>query len=776
MVYRHIVDKNCAITPSFSESDVSKGDFRVLCSSIEKKREDVRLARLALGIDLHQLGEHHVRKKEYNEAMSVFSEALVEKRAAAIVNCDTDREEKTMSSSSSLMSSADWLEQRNDSEQKTINEIIVTLSAMGTVHSLIGDHTEAMKCYSEITSIRSIRSFSSFPRLNTNQPCNENDEMESSELHEEISELDDLFRSISFRNGRNTKEKKMSFVKSSENIEVIREEIEIRQDETYCQWEQLNDSMKDLETLFTTCKQIGCPIDDNDFLYISNQVAVLKEDHQHRIENDGHNESMREKCLYMCLLVRDKILSIQKQIAVFRSSKKDTISTVESYEGNEYVEASMNVAATMILIGGIHYKLSNFNEELHMYNEALLTYQEAFGECHPYVAGTRKNIGMVLAERFDFDGAMEQFECAKDIYSQHNGGSISSDIASAISCMGNVQYRRGDLDNALSLYSKALCMYRTLGEEGVWSKENVINVTSTLKIIGMVYTKRSDWETAMKCYEEAMELLLSVNMEKTVEAASLFSRMGGLFYRDSKYDKAMAHYQNAYKVAKAALGTKNHPDVASILHFIGIVYQKQKRLRDAMACYQECIQIYRSTLGPDNPAKASTTVYIGSLHFHQKRYDEAMACYKEALRLYETSYGQNHPQVAPTMKSIAMIHIKKEEYDEAMDIFQDLLRRKCIILGSYHPDIAYAHKCIGNIHIRRGETGKALRQYKHAFEIYQKSLGENHKETKSIKNSIASIRHNLMMQQNVHRRDNNKGLIDRRAYKRRQLSASRYAY
>ena len=168
-----------------------------------------------------------------------------------------------------------------------------------------------------------------------------------------------------------------------------------------------------------------------------------------------------------------------------------------------------------------------------MYNQALLTYKEALGDCHPYVAGTRKNIGMVLAERFDFDGAMEQFELAKEIY-EEIGDRICSDVATTISCMGNVQYRRGNLDNALSLYSKALCMYRTQGEEVGWSQGNVIDVTSTLKIIGMVYTKRSDCESAMKCYEEAMELLISLKMQKSVEMASLFSRMGGIFYRKCK--------------------------------------------------------------------------------------------------------------------------------------------------------------------------------------------------------------------------------------------------
>ena len=63
-------------------------------------------------------------------------------------------------------------------------------------------------------------------------------------------------------------------------------------------------------------------------------------------------------------------------------------------------------------------------------------------------------------------------------------------------------------------------------------------------------------------------------MEKAVEAASLFTRMGGIYYRKGEHEEAMAHYQDAYNVTLEAVGTKNHPDVASILNFIGIVHQK----------------------------------------------------------------------------------------------------------------------------------------------------------------------------------------------------------
>ena len=95
-------------------------------------------------------------------------------------------------------------------------------------------------------------------------------------------------------------------------------------------------------------------------------------------------------------------------------------------------------------------------------------------------------------------------------------------MASALLCMGNVRSRGGEFDEALSLYSE--------------------RVTSTLKIIGMVYARREDLPSAMRCFEEALSLLSSPATSPTspptpttssngVGVAFILTRMGGVYYR-----------------------------------------------------------------------------------------------------------------------------------------------------------------------------------------------------------------------------------------------------
>ena len=64
---------------------------------------------------------------------------------------------------------------------------------------------------------------------------------------------------------------------------------------------------------------------------------------------------------------------------------------------------SANTASTLIRLGSVYYKLGNRLEELQMYRDAKAVYKSAFGENHTFVAGARKNIGMVLAERGEYE-------------------------------------------------------------------------------------------------------------------------------------------------------------------------------------------------------------------------------------------------------------------------------------------------------------------------------------------------------------------------------------
>ncbi|KAL3823081.1 hypothetical protein ACHAXA_011133 [Cyclostephanos tholiformis] len=411
-------------------------------------------------------------------------------------------------------------------------------------------------------------------------------------------------------------------------------------------------------------------------------------------------------------------------------------------------DAHLSDASILIAMGGLYYKLNNVQLELEKYNEALTVYQEALGQDHPHVAGTMKNIGMVLAEQGQLDEAMSKFQEARKIYktiNERKGDGPCCDVASALSCMGNVHYRQGELEDALRFYGEALSIYKSASkraqEMGGHSRLALQDVASTLKIMGMVHTKRGELDLAMNCFQDAIDIMRQNFNEKTSGplVTSILSRIGGIFSKMGKLEEAMSHYHEAYDLATRTYGTTDHPDVAQVLHYIGGIHQRSGKLDEAMRCYKNSAKIYQITLGRNDPIVATTLVCIGSVHYIEKNLDGAMNYYKEALRINKSAYGTKHPDVIPTMKSIALIHAKKGNFDHAIETFTEVLKIKCSEVGHFHPEVAGAHKRIGNVHYQRGDLSSAEGEYRKALSIYQQNFGDEHQATKSALHIVEKV-------------------------------------
>eukprot|EP00934_Nitzschia_sp_Nitz4_P009137 Nitzschia sp. Nitz4//scaffold152_size53828//29813//32476//NITZ4_006745-RA/size53828-processed-gene-0.72-mRNA-1//1//CDS//3329537211//9127//frame0 len=806
------------------------GDYQVLRTSVEKERNAVQQARVALANSLDQLGEHHVRQQEYDDAMDAFTEALREKRSVfwhitSPSNGGTTTDRSTRSRISSMSSgyfsaadnassvfSADVVSEPPEARHdRAIDEIVNTLRNMGNVHSLRGEHDEAMRYFSEVTNLRAQKASSQMPNDFDNagesrsifSGMNDDTSTLMSEINEDVKALDDLFRSISFRNqgqgaqsgekgGRSSKssggstekrkskngspptshsstsnKRRKSSASSGAGNNIVENEPFKRSTSSLSQPATGNEVAEAIEMYrsFLEESYAGSQREQHNELLnsLTLRAELLNESRRSAIsEPQGKgNEQGTDKAadLELALEIYGHILAGHEESCQCQKQDRE-VPISPSIEEAELKSASSLVASTLICMGSIYYKLGNRVEELEMYRQAKGVYKKAFGDQHVFVAGTRKNIGMVLAERGEYDEAMEQFEKAMSIYLGVNKGSrINRDVASAISCMGNVKNRVGELDAALDQYMEALRIYKTLLSQFVeGTSEGVVHypsgeaesdalrdVTSTLKVIGMVHAKKGDLDTAMGFFQEAMTLLQSPGIESTSAGrettASVRTRIASIYLKKGDLDQAMSHYREAYDLTVRNRGTTNHPEVAGILHYIGGIYHKRAEYDEAMACYQEAIRIYHATLGPGNPTVAGTLVMVGSIYYKRRNLDSAMMFYREALRLNRDAYGMHHPDVAPILKSIGTILTKKGEYNEAYDIFRDVLSIKCTVHGMEHPEVASAYKSLGNVHYKLGDLADAERQYRHALSIYRRTKGEDHQDTIAAKTTIEHLRY-----------------------------------
>ena len=852
------------------------GDYQVLRSNVEQERTRVHEARVDLASKLDEMGEHHVRRKEYDSAMDAFTEALREKRSVFwnIGNCDVrnlpqcnngsssprkskgnqnndPNSDQASSFSSSLLSgisngncnvpgstmydasNGEGNDDDNDASYRdhvrvhdaTIDALVHTLRNIGNVHSLRGEQDEAMRYFTEVTTLRAqklsseyesacqdaddasveTRSFlsglgggnSAFSAGTINTETNlisktgavtavstaitpatatatatvpattpatatanptittggdENSAL-MSEINEDVRALDDLFRSISFRQGatnsgatgtpkssvsaaekrksksssRRNKKHKRGRMAGSDHLSVDTSSNDLfhrdspdpnssqgraptTPSNTHSSPTSPTSSNnakngKSGEDLFFSAFALGPPDSSASTLAMEKYRGAMDyyvhEDHskarQHQekmnsfalridlqLTNSKNSESMdaseTKADLKLALDIYKHVLQAYREISVSSSGrnnndiqlqttvplstsscsssqKQQSMLSICSSESSSSLslssstssmsfrkksrrerrqELAAHIASILICTGSVYYRLGNRNEELEAYKKAKNVYCKAFGENHVFVAGTRKNIGMVLAERGQYDLAQYQFEKAMSIYIHQNkarpqrredaddvseglrknelqNANMNRDVASVISCIGNVKNRIGELDTALTKYLQALQIYKSLyeiknGDTSVGKKrssdaEALRDVTSTLKVIGMVHAKRGDLDTAMQFFQESMDLLRSHENETAAKSdpddetttiatndttseanrlairetkASVLTRIASIYLKKGELDEAMASYREAYDLTVQNRGnTTNHPEIAGILHYIGGIFHKR---------------------------------------------------------------------------------------------------------------------------------------------------------------------------------------------------------
>ena len=759
---RKSLSDNTTAASSSVASSMMSGDYQVLRTGVDADRSEVMDARLSLASSLDRLGEHHVRQKEYDDAMDAFTEALHEKRSILSILFPSWCSLPPAPGENEYV-----LEEFSEQRDQAIDDIIHTLRNMGNVHSLRGEQDEAMRYYTEVTNLRATKTSNRVPEQGEDSSTlfsslgngteTEDTSTLMSEINEDMKALDDMFRTISFRAQHDSTEMWPNSTKSTPLGSAAENSTSPRNKRSKGDGVQGGFTTMESEP-FRRSTSLGFPTSGNDLsealeLYrsvLQNHRGPSLEQHKERLNSlalrvdlliGGAKESgsrgSHADNLELAVEIHQQVLSAQQEMKAAEEA------------GKVLPEVSASIASTLIRMGSLYYKLGNRFEELRMYEEAKTIYTNTFGENHAFVAGARKNIGMVLAEKGEYGKAVEQFDKAKRIYLLVRGGdAMNRDVASAISCMGNVKNRLGELDEALEHYMEALEIYKAI-QEKVTSPEGkavaIRDVTATLKVIGMVRAKMGDLDAAMGFFTEAMTLLRSPCVKSSPIGreitASVLARMGSIFVKKGDLDQAMDHYREAYELTVSNRGTANHQEVASILHYIGGIFHKMADYDEAMNCYQEAIRIYHTTLGPGNPTAAGTLVMVGSIHYKRRNLDSAMMFYREALRLNRDAYGLHHPDVAPILKSIGTILTKKGEYKEAYDIFRDVLAIKCTIHGAGHPEVASAYKSLGNVHYKMGELADAERQYRHALTIYRRTRGEEHRDTVAAQTTIEHIRY-----------------------------------
>ncbi len=249
---------------------------------------------------------------------------------------------------------------------------------------------------------------------------------------------------------------------------------------------------------------------------------------------------------------------------------------------------------------------------------------------------------------------------------------------------------------------------------------------------------RAEYPAAAPLLQRALAISEKALGPDHPDTASSLNCLAVLYRAQGRYEEAAPLYQRALAIREEALGP-DHPYTATSLNNLAALYLSQGRYEEAGPLYLRALAIWEKALGPDHSSTAASLNNLAGLYGNQGRYEEAAPLYRRALAIWEEALGPDHPSTAASLNDLAVLYHQQGRYEEAAPLYERALAIREEALGPDHPDTATSLNNLAMLYRAQGRYEEAGPLYRRALAIREKALGPDHPETAASLNNLAVL-------------------------------------
>jgi tetratricopeptide (TPR) repeat protein len=164
---------------------------------------------------------------------------------------------------------------------------------------------------------------------------------------------------------------------------------------------------------------------------------------------------------------------------------------------------------------------------------------------------------------------------------------------------------------------------------------------------GLQNAKVGQWEKAVYCWENALEIRLQLLGDYHPDVANTWNNMGIALGKMRDHDRAMMCLNRTLEIRTfwilqhSSSGSNTHNqdlEIAATIQNMGNILQQMNDYNGALACFEQAKATQIAV--KEDFLVARTCAAMGRLHFENLKLDEALDSYKDALLFYtKAGYG-----------------------------------------------------------------------------------------------------------------------------------------
>jgi len=333
----------------------------------------------------------------------------------------------------------------------------------------------------------------------------------------------------------------------------------------------------------------------------------------------------------------------------------------------------------------------------------------------PLVQGKLMNtMGSVYKGLGLYDAALGLLEKALDTRTKALGPD-HPDVATTLSDLGTVVWRKGDFMKAEDLQRQALAIReRKFGPDSVEASNSLHN-------LGTLNWSQGKYEEARRVLERALAIREKVLGPEHSDVAGTLNSLGAIAYREGDFKTAGEVWERTLAIREKTLGP-DHPYLAHALNNLAIVYTYTGAAERAVPLLERVIQIQEKVLGPKHPDLAQALMNLGDALFKSGDLAGAKPYYTRASAIMEAASPGN-PELARFLDRLASIALKENDLKGAQGLYERSLALRQKALGPKHIEVAESLGGLADCASQGGRLQEAEALYERALSLVRKPDG-----------------------------------------------------
>ena len=271
--------------------------------------------------------------------------------------------------------------------------------------------------------------------------------------------------------------------------------------------------------------------------------------------------------------------------------------------------------------------------------EALERQKALYGETHPAVARTLKDLANAVADRGDLNAAIPLMERAVAMQRALRGSEPHPDLAEVLNDMGALLWRQGDVAACEKFFRESLAMNRRLlGDKHP-------EIANGLENVAMSIQDKGDLAGAEKLYRQSLEMRRELLGAEHPEVGRTLANLASLQYDRGETREAVANMREVLTIYRKVY-PKDHPETARILNTMGSWLTMGGEHAAAEEYLSEGLAMRRRLFNAQHPDVASSLIALAILEVDEKNYDTALKSARDAKAIYSSALSPDHWRTA----------------------------------------------------------------------------------------------------------------------------------